>query len=187
MKTILNTQTWVVPEGVEVTIKGRSVTVKGPRGELSKNFDHTKVDLSQSGKTVKAELWWGNKKGNACIRSVLSHIKNMSTGVTKGYQYKMRMVYAHFPINVSIEAAQKEVQVRNFLGEKVVRVVKIPDGVTVARGADVKDQIILEGNSIGDVSQTAANLQQCTTARNKDIRKFLDGIYVSERGNIVQD
>ena len=107
----------------------------------------------------------------------------MIVGVTKGYRYKMRMVYAHFPINVTIEG--KEVQIRNFLGDKVTRVVNMPEGVQIERGADVKDQLILEGNDIQDVSQSAANIQQICTARNKDIRKFLDGIYVSEKGNVL--
>lgn len=39
--------------------------------------------------------------------------------MTKGYLYKMRFCYAHFPINVSI--AGKIVEIRNFLGEKRVR------------------------------------------------------------------
>lgn len=159
--------------------------VTGPRGTLSKNFGHLKVDLTFEGNTLKAELWWGSKKGNACIRSVISHVKNMIVGVTKGYRYKMRMVYAHFPINVTIEG--KKVEIRNFLGDKVCRLVTLPDGVKIERGADVKDQLILEGNDIGDVSQSAANIQQICTARNKDIRKFLDGIYVSQKGNIVED
>ena len=34
-----------------------------------------------------------------------SHTLNMITGVTKGFEYKMRLVYAHFPININIEGA----------------------------------------------------------------------------------
>lgn len=55
----------------------------------------------------------------ACIRTICSHVENMITGVTKGYLYKMRFIYAHFPINVSITG--KTVEIRNFLGEKRVR------------------------------------------------------------------
>ena len=42
-------------------------------------------------------------------------------------------------------------------------------------------------NSIEAVSQSAALIQQSTTVKNKDIRKFLDGVYVSEKGNVVVD
>ena len=41
----------------------------------------------------------------------------MITGVTKGYEYKMRLVYAHFPINTAIEDKGGRVEIRNFLGE----------------------------------------------------------------------
>ena len=43
------------------------------------------------------------------------------------------------------------------------------------------------GNSIDAVSQSAALIQQSTTVKNKDIRKFLDGLYVSEKTTIVKD
>ena len=60
-------------------------------------------------------------------------------------------------------------------------------GVTVKRSADVKDEIVVEGNDIQAVSRTCALVQQICAVKRKDIRKFLDGIYVSEKGNVVQD
>ena len=50
-----------------------------------------------------------------------------------------------------------------------------------------KDELIVSGNSLEAVSQNAADIQQICRVRNKDIRKFLDGIYVSERGTIVEE
>ncbi len=76
---------------------------------------------------------------------------------------------------------------RNFLGEKIVRHVKMHEGVDVEPSKGVKDQLELTGNSVENVSQSAADLQQACRVRNKDIRKFLDGLYVSEKGNIVED
>jgi large subunit ribosomal protein L9e len=104
----------------------------------------------------------------------------MIVGVTRGFLYKMRFVYSHFPINVSLNG--NDVEIRNFLGEKRVRKIKLLDGVKYERSADVKDEISLIGNDIALVSLTAAQIQQATNVRNKDIRKFLDGIYVSEKG-----
>mgnify|MGYP003387124795 CR=1 FL=1 len=51
----------------------------------------------------------------------------------------------------------------------------------------MKDQIELAGIDINKVSLSAAHIQQSTNVRKKDIRKFLDGIYVSETGAMVQD
>eukprot|EP00308_Calcidiscus_leptoporus_P003909 CAMPEP_0119361216 /NCGR_PEP_ID=MMETSP1334-20130426/8584_1 /TAXON_ID=127549 /ORGANISM="Calcidiscus leptoporus, Strain RCC1130" /LENGTH=113 /DNA_ID=CAMNT_0007376173 /DNA_START=286 /DNA_END=627 /DNA_ORIENTATION=- len=112
---------------------------------------------------------------------------NAVIGVTKGFLYKMRFVYAHFPINVAIVNKDKRVEIRNFLGEKVVRVVDALGDVTVKRSADVKDEIVLQGNDIDDVSRTCALIQQICAVKRKDIRKFLDGIYVSYKGNVLED
>lgn len=116
-----------------------------------------------------------------------SHIENMIIGVTKGFLYKMRFCYAHFPINVTgVKEGDKEiVEIRNFLGEKKVRRVELFDGVKYVRTADVKDQIEISGIDINKVSLACARISQSTMVRNKDIRKFLDGIYVSEKVNIA--
>ena len=130
----------------------------------------------------------------------------MILGVTRGYRYKMRFVYAHFPINVAINKDGTKVEVRNFLGEKRVRHIDMLEGVTVMKSEAQKDEIILEGNDIEKVSTSgnfffkillyqffsfnsciAAQIYQSVLVRNKDIRKFLDGIYVSETEFCVED
>lgn len=52
---------------------------------------------------IAIELHHGSRKAVATLRTVRSLINNMIIGVTKGYKYKMRYVYAHFPINVNLE------------------------------------------------------------------------------------
>ena len=78
----------------------------------------------------------------------------MILGVTVGFEYKMRFVYAHFPINCTITGQKNKVEIRNFLGEKVVRTVDCYEGVTATRSADIKDEIVLIGNDIENVSKT---------------------------------
>lgn len=166
---------------VEVEINARVVTVKGPRGSLTRDFKNINMDLRRVGtKGIRVDLWFATRKQLACVRTVCSHIDNMMVGVTRGFLYKMRFVYSHFPINVTL--AGDVVEIRNFLGEKRVRKVKLLEGVSYIRSADVKDEIQLLGNDIANVSLTAAQIQQSTNVRNKDLRKFLDGIYVSEKG-----
>jgi large subunit ribosomal protein L9e len=129
---------------------------------------------------VQVDLWFATRKQLACVRTVCSHIENMIVGVTRGFTYKMRFVYSHFPINVAISGTT--VEIRNFLGERRVRKIELLPGVTYVRSEAVKDQIELSGNDIVNVSLTAAKIQQATNVRHKDLRKFLDGIYVSEKG-----
>jgi len=180
------TQTIDVPDKVEVQVNQRKVTITGPRGKLFRDFGHMNVEIQYlvKAKKIKIGLWFGSRKQIAAVRTVCSHIENMFTGVLKGYEYKMRYVYAHFPINVVLDNGGKTVEIRNFLGERIVRVVDLLPGVTAKITEAVKDEIVLSGIDIDLVSQSAANIQQSTAVKNKDIRKFLDGIYVSEKGNI---
>jgi len=155
MRTIKASRSLAVPAGVTVSINTRVVRVKGPRGVLVRDFGYQQIELilEKGGKSIRAELWFGDRKALACIRTTLSHIKNMIIGVTKGYLFKMRMVYNHFPISVNIEKAGKLVEVRNFLGEKRVRVVPMLGDVTCARSTDgTKDEIILSGSDLDHVS-----------------------------------
>ena len=62
----------------------RVVTVKGPRGELTKSFKHLALDLYMTDKvTIKVEKWFGKKKQIAAVRTTCSHINNMFKGVTQ--------------------------------------------------------------------------------------------------------
>ena len=113
---------------------------------------------------LRVECHFGKRKRLAAIRTCCSHVQNMITGVTKGYEYKMRLVYAHFPINVAIEDKVKKVEIRNFLGEKIVRVVNMLPGVSCERSAAVKDELILTGNDIELVSRSSALIHQVRRA-----------------------
>ncbi|THH10230.1 hypothetical protein EW145_g1476 [Phellinidium pouzarii] len=187
MKDIIQTEELDIPEGVTVEIKARLITVTGPRGVLRKNVRHVAMDIqlvkNKVGKVTLA-VWQGGRKHNACLRTIRSLINNLILGVTKGFRYKMRAVYAHFPINCIIQDDGNALEIRNFLGEKTVRNVKLLDGVTITESKAQKDELILEGSDIQNVSQSAASIQGICAVRNKDIRKFLDGIYVSDKGTI---
>merc|ERR1711868_208937 len=173
MKLLHHSQEVTVDEGVTCSVKSRLVTVTGPRGTLTKSFRHLKV-----------EKWMGSSKDKAAVRTVCSHISNMSKGVTLGFRYKLRAAYAHFPINCTVVKGGAELEVRNFLGEKFLRKVPMAEGVSVEISKAMKDELYVNGNDIELVSKSAARIKQCTTVKNKDIRKFLDGLYVSEKTTI---
>merc|ERR1719221_920009 len=118
------------------------------------------------------------------LRSCCSHIQNLFTGVTQRYQYKMRLVYAHFPINVTITNNGTTVEIRNFLGEKIVRTVNMLPCVKVEKSASTKDELVITGADIDLTSRSSALIRQSCLVKHKDIRKFLDGIYVSSHGAI---
>jgi large subunit ribosomal protein L9e len=75
-----------------------------PTGKLTKNLGHLAVSFSKpKPNVINIELHHGSRKNVATLRTVRTLINNMIIGVTKGYKYKMRYVYAHFPINVNID------------------------------------------------------------------------------------
>jgi large subunit ribosomal protein L6 len=170
-----------VPEGVEVSIDGMKVTVKGPKGELTRDFSHARnviirLDEDEEGKKVVVEAFFANRRLKAMVGTIAAHIANMITGVTKGYRYKLKIVFSHFPITVKVQG--DKVLVENFLGEKAPRVAKIMPGVTVKVQ---KDDVIVEGIDIEAVGQTAANIELATKVQDKDRRVFIDGIYIYEK------
>ncbi|XP_050290772.1 60S ribosomal protein L9-like [Quercus robur] len=193
MKTILSFETMDIPDGVKIKVNTKAIEVEGPRGKFIRNFKHLNLDFDlitnkdNRKRKLKIDAWFGSKKTSTAIHTALSHIKNLIIGVIKGYRYKMRFVYAHFPINASItNTSNKSIEIRNFLGEKKVRKVDMLDGVTILRSEKVKDELVLNGNDIELVSRSVALINQ-NHVKNKDIRKFLDDIYVSERGTIVEE
>merc|ERR1739848_944622 len=184
MKTIHSSLQLKIPEDISCTVNNRVVTIKGKRGVLRKSFKHTQLDVKMIGKKrLQAEKWFGNRKDIATVRTVISHIENMMKGVTNGYRYKMKSVYAHFPINIAIQDEGATVEVRNFLGEKYVRRVTMAGGVKCVQTGQ-KDEIAVEGNDLELVLVIHTAKIIHALPKNKDIRKFLDGIYVSDKESI---
>jgi large subunit ribosomal protein L6 len=176
VRAIEAVKTTEVPEGVEVKVEGRVVTVKGSKGTLTRSFSEAPVSILCDGKIVKVQANWPRKKETAIVGTVTSHILNMIKGVTKGFTYKLKIVFSHFPI--SVEVKEKTVSIKNFTGERSPRFVKITGDVKVT----VKeDDVIVQGLNLEDVSQTAGNIEHSTKVKSKDPRVFLDGIFVYEK------
>ncbi|MGZ4850454.1 MAG: 50S ribosomal protein L6 [Candidatus Bathyarchaeia archaeon] len=169
-----------VPDNVDVKLDGKKISVKGTKGSLTRDFSFAPIEIEGEGKNIRIWANWPRKKEAALVGTITSHIQNMITGVTKGYTYKLKIVFSHFPISVKVQG--KFVMIENFTGERRARKVKIIGDVKVK--IDPED-IIVEGANLEDVSQTAANIEQSTRVRRKDPRVFLDGIYVFERNEGV--
>merc|ERR1712025_388253 len=188
MKNINAKSSITIPDGVTVEVKSRFVKVTGPRGVLSKSFKHMSIDIFKTDdKTIKVEKWFGQAKELSAIKTTCSHIQNMIIGVTKGFKYRMKMVYAHFPTNAQIAGDGKSVDMVNFIGQKVKFHVDAYEGVKIERDPKANTELLISGNDIESVSETCALINQSCSVKRKDIRKFLDGVYVAEKGNIIED
>jgi large subunit ribosomal protein L6 len=163
-------------EGVTASVDGRVLTVKGPLGKVSKNLHKIHVDMAVEGAKVKLTPFSDKKQDVVSTNTVSSIVRNMVTGVTEGYLYRMKVVFAHFPVTVKVKG--DTVVVENFMGERSARTTKIVGDCKVTVDGD---DIIIKGVSLEDVGQTSANLEQATKIKRKDQRIFLDGIYVYEK------
>ncbi|KAL3314255.1 60S ribosomal protein L9 [Cichlidogyrus casuarinus] len=183
MKQIKATEKLTIPKGIKIESRARIVKVTGKRGTLVRSFKHLSIDIQVKGPEVTVTKYFGVKKELAAVKTVVSHIGNMIKGVTYGFRYKMKAAYAHFPINMVIGNEKNSIEIRNYIGQKFDRHLKMSEGVTVS-STGVKDEIQVEGNDVEAVSKSAALIHQSCLIHNKDIRKFLDGIYVSEKTTI---
>ncbi len=108
MKFIVAEQELEIPDGVTVDVKSRKIAVKGKLGTLTRTFKHVPIDIrkekSPKGKTdtLKFRMWLQKKKRNAVLGTIRSTVRNMITGVTVGYKFRMVLAYSHFPIVVNV-------------------------------------------------------------------------------------
>jgi len=166
-----------IPADVEVEVEGFKVSVKGPLGSIIKDFSHIprgNISIRRDGNTIYIEAYGKIKRPvKALLGTLQAHIENMILGVTKGFTYRLKIAYSHFPISVKVKDGI--IYIENFIGERTPRMAKIVGDVKVIVD---KEDVIVKGLDIEAVAQTAANIEQATRIKRKDPRVFLDGIYV---------
>ncbi|MEM4282347.1 MAG: 50S ribosomal protein L6 [Candidatus Woesearchaeota archaeon] len=166
-----------IPEGVNIELVGGLLKVNGAAGSCSRNFSDPKVRLSQEGRELVLIAERVTKREKAKLYSFVSHIRNMIKGCQKKFRYVLKICSGHFPMNVSIQGSS--LVVKNFLGEKSPRIVRLRQGVDVRVEGD---KIFVESPDIELAGQTAADIELAIRARGKDQRVFQDGIYIVEKG-----
>lgn len=169
-------QTVQLPDGVTTTLDARTLTVKGEKGELVRDFIFPGLMVTVDGNTVKITSNVTGLMGKKRLFTARAHIKNMIEGVTEGFTYKLKICSGHFPMAVAVKGNKFEV--KNFIGEKVPRV------VTIKEGADVKvdgDIVTITGMDKEIVGQTAADIEKITRRPGFDNRIFQDGIFIVEK------
>jgi large subunit ribosomal protein L6 len=162
---------------VTLDISGNEVVARGAQGEVKKTLDvpkNVKIEIIENKVRVSSDS--ERRSTKAIVGAISAHIKNVMEGAVKGYTYKMRVIYSHFPVTVKLE--NNTMLVNNFLGERVPRIAKILGKVVVK--IDQQD-ITITGASLDDVSQTAANIEQTCRIVGFDKKVFQDGIYITSK------
>ena len=166
-----------IPDGVKAHLDGTQLRVTGPKGQLSRNMRFPQVTVTCDDKEVIISTESKRKEITSMVGTLEAHTKNMCRGVTEGFEYRMKVVYSHFPIQLKLQG--NKLEIANFLGEKKARYARIEQGVT-AKVAN--DEVVLTGIDRELVGTSAANIEHATHIRNRDPRVFQDGVYMVQRG-----
>ncbi|MFW9993071.1 MAG: 50S ribosomal protein L6 [Candidatus Odinarchaeota archaeon] len=170
-----------IPEDVTVEINGNEVKVKGPKGELSRQFERISCVIERENDNIVISDYFTKKKQKGVIGTVAGHLNNMIKGVRTGYVYHLKIIFSHFPIEVEHDKKSGKLKIKGLYGYKGMKSVPIPKDVKLAiEGEDIR----VEGVNLEKVSQTAARIQETCRLRGKrkkDDKTFQDGIYVYKK------
>ncbi|MDQ3851358.1 MAG: 50S ribosomal protein L6 [Thermoproteota archaeon] len=162
------------PASVTIRKEGNLIEVKGKLGKVKKDLTKLPATVIVEGNKIIIKPYGTRKRDLAVTNTARSVITGMIKGVEKGYTYKLKIIFAHFPITVKVKG--KEVHVENFFGERSARISRIIGEAT--KVSVVGEDVVIQGPSLEDVSQTAANIELSTKTKGKDQRVFLDGLYI---------
>jgi len=160
-----------LPENVTVSTKGSVITVKGPKGEVTRDFFAENLAVSAGSGKITISAPNNTKRERKVAGSFKAHIQNIIKGVVDGHHSKMKILSGHFPMTVSVSG--REFSVKNFFGEKTARKFTMPEGVDVTVKGDEIDIESCDKELVGIVMGSIEKLTRRTTF---DRRIFQDGI-----------
>lgn len=140
----------VVPAGVEITLNGSNVKVKGPLGQLEFTFDD-KVAITKQGNDIVYATTEETKYAKALSGTVKSVMNNMVIGVTKGFEKKLTI------LGVGYRAQAQGSDLNLTLGYSHPIVFKAPAGIKVE--TPTQTEVLVKGIDKQAVGQAAANIR----------------------------
>jgi large subunit ribosomal protein L6 len=140
-----------IPSGVDVTIDGRQVTVKGPKGTLSLEIVQP-IEVKQADGTITVTRPSDEGEIRALHGLSRSLIANMVAGVTDGYSKTLEIV----GVGYRVQARGKDLEFS--LGYSHPVPVSPPDGITFR--VETPTRLVVEGIDKQQVGEVAANLRK---------------------------
>lgn len=139
-----------VPAGVDVTIDGNTVTVKGPKGELTRSFPEIMI-IKREGDDIIVERPDDSRDAKAFHGLVRTLIANMVEGTANGFSKKLQLV------GVGYRAALKGKDLEMQLGYSHPVIMECPENITFE--VPSQTEIVVSGISKEQVGQVAANVR----------------------------
>lgn len=166
-----------IPDGIIATIEKNEIVMKKDNKEVRRKLNPI-IDIKINGNQITISSKKNTRKEKKMFGSMKAHVRNMLVGLTDGFIYKLQAVSVHFPITLKVDEQKNELLVKNFLGEKKDRVIKLIPGVQVKINKDI---IELSSPDIEKAGLTASNIEKGTKIRFRDRRVFQDGIFMTKK------
>lgn len=154
-----------VPSGVEVKIEGRDVTVKGPKGELSRTLpDALEITLDDGVLTVaRADEERESRALHGLFRSLVA---NMVTGVTDGYRRGLEIVGVGYRAT-----AQGDRALELAVGYSHTVKVEAPEGITFEVPSNTRIDVVgIDKEKVGQVAADIRAIRKPEPYKGKGIR-----------------
>lgn len=139
-----------VPAGVDVKLDGNTLTVKGPKGELTRSFNEI-LTIKQEGEEIIVERPDDSREAKSMHGLTRTLINNMVVGVSEGFSKKLELV------GVGYRAQLKGKDLEMQLGYSHPVIVQAPEGITFE--CPSQNEIVVSGASKEAVGQVAANVR----------------------------
>ena len=166
-----------IPDGIIANIDRNEIIMKKDNKEVRRKLNSI-IGIKINGNQITINSKKNTRKEKKIFGTMKAHIRNMLTGLTEGFSYKLQAVSVHFPITLKVDEQKNELLVKNFLGEKKDRVIKLIPGVEVKINKDI---IELKSPDIEKAGLIASNIEKGTKIRFRDRRVFQDGIFIIEK------
>ena len=166
-----------IPEGLTASIEDHILIIKKGDNELKRELSPL-IQIKVEGDKIILENKKVTKREKRILGTFVAHIKNIIKGLNEKFKYRLQAVSVHFPMTLSIDKEKNELLVKNFLGEKTDRRIKLVNGVDVKINKDI---IEIESSDKELAGQCSANIEKGTKVRNRDRRIYQDGIYIIEK------
>ena len=153
-----------IPSGVEVTIDGQSVTVKGPKGELS-HVVAEPITVEKGDADLEVKRPNDERQSRALHGLTRSLINNMVLGVTEGYEKKMEIHGTGYRV------ANKGGDLEFALGYSHPITIEPPDGVTFRVEAPTRFSVAgIDKQQVGEVAANLRKLRKPDPYKGKGVR-----------------